>query len=207
MEGRNSIFLLRTTCFGGQVNFTIFNFQTLSKEAYIFRGSPASGKGTITELLIKEFTSKTALLELDTFRWGFHYTNRKIADISNDEHAFAFNNLLSLLDNYSKNGQYNLIIEGLFSWSEHCPHGTMQKVIEVLNRNNFKYKMFLLSGELETLLDRNAKREYSVPREEFQELYDYVMEEKRPKEIIIDVTHKNPQETLQEIKKHIFPST
>lgn len=176
----------------------------MNKQAYIFRGSPASGKGTLTELLIKEFKAKTALLELDTFRWGFHYNNRKIEDVSNEEHAFAYQNLLLLLENYCRNGQYNLVIEGLFSWNINCPHGNVQGLVKILKRYNFKFKIFLLSADFDELWNRNLKREYSVPKGEFSELYDFVMGEIRPEEVVIDVSDKNPKETLEKIRKYML---
>jgi hypothetical protein len=175
----------------------------MKKIAYIFRGPPASGKGTITELLIKELKGKTALLELDTFRWGFHYINRKIADIPDEEHAFAYQNLLLLLENYCKNGQYNLVVEGLFSWNPDCPHGNIQDILRIMKRHNFDTRIFLLSGDFSTLWDRNLKREYSVPEDEFKELYNFVMKETRPEETVISVNGKSPQEILDEIQKYM----
>lgn len=176
----------------------------MNKQAYIFRGSPASGKGTLTELLIKEFKAKTALLELDTFRWGFHYINRKIEDISDEEHTFAYQNFLLLLENYCKNGRYNLLIEGLFSWNVNCPHGNVQDIVKILKHYNFDFRIFLLSADFDVLWDRNLKREYSVPKDEFSELYDFVTQEVRSEEIVINVSERNPQETLDEIRKYML---
>lgn len=173
------------------------------KKAYIFRGSPASGKSTLTELLIKQFKSKTALLELDTFRWGFHYTNRNIEDISEEEHAFAYQNLLLLLENYCKNGQYDLVIEGLFSWSEDSSHGNIQDILAILKQYGFDFKIFLLSADYDVLWDQNLKRDYSVPKDEFKKLYNHVMKEVGPGEIVINLNHKSPEETLDDILRSI----
>ena len=69
----------------------------MQKTIYIFRGSPASGKGTITNEFIKQIPGKVALLELDKFRWGFHLKNRKIVDITEDEHQLAYKNFYQSL--------------------------------------------------------------------------------------------------------------
>ncbi len=88
----------------------------MQKKIYIFRGSPASGKGTITEEFIKQLDGKIAFLELDNFRWGFHLKNRVVADIGQKEHLLAYKNFLSVLEYYLSDGSYTLVIEGLFSW-------------------------------------------------------------------------------------------
>ena len=41
--------------------------------AYVFKGAPASGKGTITKKFIKLIAGRVSLLELDNFRCGKKY--------------------------------------------------------------------------------------------------------------------------------------
>lgn len=169
------------------------------RKAYVIRGAPASGKGTLSKKFVKLIEGKIAYLELDTFRWGFHTENREVKDITEDEHQFAYNNFLLMLEAYCKNGDYDLVIEGLFSWNEHGPHGNMQDIIKIIRKYRFDHRVFFLSANLETLWERNLSREYSVPREEFKQLYDYVGKHQEKKEILIDVDNKTPEEAVSDI--------
>lgn len=181
------------------------------KKAYIFRGSPASGKTTLTKKYIKQFSGKCALLELDTFRWNFHLTNREICEVSLEEHYFAYKNFLMMLESYCKNETYDLVIEGLFAFDKKSPHGNMQEIMYILNKYNYKYEAFVLMADFETLWNRNLKRDYSVPRDEFIDLYNNVVEKIGKNEIIIDVGQTTPRESLVRVinfikKKELLPS-
>jgi tRNA uridine 5-carbamoylmethylation protein Kti12 len=172
-------------------------------KAYVFRGAPASGKGTITKELIKLIPSKVAYLELDEFRWGFHLNNRKIEDITEDEHKLAYDNFLSVLENYCKNGNYNLVIEGLFSWKEHGVNGNMDDIVGILEKYNFDYTTFFLKADLNTLWERNSNRKHIVPADEFRGLYDYVGVFEVGKETLVDVNKNSLNETLAFLKKYL----
>jgi len=99
------------------------------RKIFIFRGSPSSGKGTITEAFMKKLGGRLAYIELDKFRWGFHLRNRTVPDIADDEHQLAYENYLAVLENYLKNGTYTIVTEGLFSWDTPGPHGNMQDIL------------------------------------------------------------------------------
>lgn len=171
------------------------------RKAYVFRGSPSSGKGTLTERFIKLIPGKVSLLELDTFRWGFHKWNRRIPDDFTDEdHQLAYENFLTVLENYCKNGKYNLVIEGLFAWDKKSPHGNMQDIIALLKKYDFDYKLFLLYGDKEVLWERNTKREYAVPKDEFEMLYHNVMDKIGDEEIKVNVGSMTINETVDFIK-------
>jgi hypothetical protein len=170
------------------------------KKAFVFRGSPASGKGTITEKFIHLLPDKVALLDLDTFRWHFHLTNRKVSEVSEDEHVLAYQNFLLILESYCINGGYDLVIEGLFAWDFPSPHGNMKDITSLLNQYGFDYKLFLLTGDMETLWKRNMERKYIVPREEFEMLYHNVMDKTGKEEIIINVGNMTLEDTLENIK-------
>lgn len=171
-----------------------------AKKAYIFRGAPASGKGTITKLFMQNLPGKVALLELDTFRWEFHSHIRKIQDITDEEHRFAYENFLLMLERYCQNGQYTLVIEGLFSWDTDSPHGNMQDILKILHTYKFTCFPFVLSAGEESLWKRNEEREYVVPRKEFDALYHNVMHKIGEEERVIDVTNHTPEETLKAIQ-------
>ncbi len=168
-------------------------------KVYIFRGSPSSGKGTITKSFIARLTGKVAYIELDKFRWGFHLLNRSIPEISNEEHQLAYQNYLSVLENYLSDGTYTIVTEGLFSWETPGPHGNMKEVIGLCEKHNQTYHPVLLFADKAVLWERNTKREYSVPREEFDELYDYVMKKRSDDEIAYNVGELTVDETTQKL--------
>jgi len=177
----------------------------MKKKAILLRGAPASGKSTLSHQLVKCFEEKAALIDLDTFRWHFHLTNRSIHDITPEEHAFAYQNLLTLLENYAKNGSYHLVVEGLFSWNESSQHGNVGQIVELFKAYSFEANLFLLSAPKKTLWERNVKREYTVPQEEFDTLYEEVMSSTNPeKEVVINQEGIEIQAALAIIKTHIF---
>lgn len=173
------------------------------KVAYIFRGAPASGKGTISHEFIKKLTGKVAYLELDALRWGFHLVNRKVEDIGEDEHQLSYENFLSLLENYCRNGSYTLVIEGLFSWDTPSPHGNIQDLLAILEHYNFKTYIFYLKADIKTLWQRNLKREYSVPEKEFNSLYKHITQKVGNSEIVIDTSHMQIDEVLKTLEQYV----
>lgn len=174
-----------------------------SKKIFIFRGSPSSGKGTITKEFMKQVPGRVAYLEEDKFRWGFHLMNRSVSDISEEEHELAYKNYLSVLENYLSNGTYTIVTEGLFSWSQKGPHGCMQDILQLCKKYDFATYPVLLYGDYATLWERNNKREYAVPEEEFKMLYDYVMNEQSDDEIKIDVGIRPVEITVAELVTYL----
>lgn len=173
------------------------------KKIYIFRGSPASGKGTITKEFLKLIPGKVVFLELDKFRWGIHLVNRKISEVVIEEHELAYKNYLSVLENYLKDGSYTIVTEGLFSWNTPSAHGNMQDIIKLCEEYNYSYKSILLFADYQTLWERNLEREYSVPENEFNELHHHVMQEQSDIEIKINVGFATVSESIGLLKNHI----
>ena len=145
---------------------------------------------------MKKIPGKVVYLEEDKFRWGFHLINRTVPDVSDDEHFLAYKNYLSVLENYLENGTYTIVTEGLFSWSTEGPHGCMQDILKLSEQYSFETYPILLYGDYEILWERNNKREYSVPEEEFKMLYSYVADEQSPTEIKIDVGVNNIESSV-----------
>ncbi len=84
------------------------------KKLFVFRGPPASGKGTLVTQFIKGLAGKVAHLELDTFRWHFHLVSREVTDVSEEEHMLAYQNYLSVLRNHLTDGSYTVVTKGFF---------------------------------------------------------------------------------------------
>ncbi len=170
------------------------------KKVFAFRGSPASGKGTITDQFKKLVPGRVAFLELDTFRWGFHLVNRTVPDIQDDEHQLAYENYLSVLENYLRNGSYTVVTEGLFSWNTPSPHGNMQDILGLCEKYGYPCQPILLSAEYDVLWQRNLCRTYAVPQGEFKALYDHVMHETSPEEFVVDVGRLTIDESVNLLK-------
>ncbi len=171
------------------------------KKIFIFRGAPSSGKGTITEAFMKKLDGRLSYIELDTFRWGFHFKNRIVPDIADDEHKLAYENYLAVLENYLKNGTYTIVTEGLFSWDVPGPHGTMQDILKLCTQYGFKAHPILLYAEKHILWERNLKRPYTVPEEEFNALYDFVMQKRSEEETAINVGELSVEEIVELLVK------
>lgn len=171
------------------------------KNIYIFRGSPASGKGTITKAFLREVSGKIAFLELDTFRWGFHLINRVVSEVTEKEHQLAYDNYLAVLENYLRDGTYTIVTEGLFSWAAPSPHGCMQDILELCKQYGYHVYPVLLSANYQTLWERNLAREYSVPEAEFKLLYEHVMQEWSAEEVVIDVGVNTVAQTVNRLKE------
>jgi predicted kinase len=175
---------------------------TQTKTVYVLRGSPASGKTTVTGLLVQSLPGRVATIELDTFRWNFHLRPRAVAEVGEDEHRLAYENFLSVLENYCRNGSYTIVIEGLFSWDRPSAHGDMRDILECLSRYNFRTRLVRLEAPLEVLWNRNMQRDYVVPRQEFEELFRNVMEKSGEPEERVDVSNITPETVVRRI---LFP--
>lgn len=172
------------------------------KTAYVFRGSPASGKGTLTKEFIKLLPGKVARLELDQFRWDFHLYNRKPSEVTNEEHLFAYQNFLVMLNQYCASGNYTLVLEGLFSANKPGPHGNVADIVAILKKYHFEYKNILLYADYDVLWQRNLKREYVVPEYEFKDLYSYVTDGESEDEHRVNVSG-SVEETVMALKQII----
>jgi predicted kinase len=173
------------------------------KKIFILRGSPASGKGTISKEFMKKIPGKVVYLEEDNFRWGFHFINRTVPEVTDDEHALAYKNHLDVLKNYLEDGSYTIVTEGVFSWNTHGPHGCVQDILDLAKKFDFEAHPVFLSANYEILWERNRKRKYVVPEEEFKMLYDYVTSEQSDKELKIDVTTNSVESSVEILTKYL----
>jgi len=175
----------------------------MSKQIFIFRGAPASGKGTITKEFIPKVPGKVAYLELDMFRWNIHLCDREISEVTKSEHRLGYKNYLSVLENYLDDGGYTIVTEGLFAWNDDGPHGSISDILTLSDRYNVKAHPILLYADYEVLWRRNQQREYSVPKNEFDELHEYVMNEQSEEEIKLDVGKLSVKESVHKLAKHL----
>jgi len=171
------------------------------KTVYIFRGAPATGKGTIAPMFTRLLPMPAALIEQDMFRWGFHLIGRQVPDVTESEHLFAYNNMVLLFEQYLKNGSYDLVVEGLFTWDNaDSSQGNAKQLLDMAQANDFNIKSIVLKADKEELLKRNSERQYSVPHDEFEVLYNNIYQTIDPSETVIDSTGQSPEETLETLK-------
>lgn len=168
----------------------------------IFRGAPASGKGTITKKICAQLSNPVALIEQDVFRWDIHTVGRSVPEVSLKEHAFAYRNMKLVYEEYLKSGNYTIVLEGIFTWDTIAPdQGSAKELVALAQKYGFNGQSIVLNASKQTLLDRNAKRPYSVPTEEFNTLYKNIYRTIDESEIVIDSTGQDTNETIQSLKK------
>jgi predicted kinase len=171
------------------------------KAVYIVRGAPATGKGTVIPKFCELLPKPVALISQDVLRWDFHLVGRKVSDVTAEEHAFANKNTEMLFEQYLKNGNYTIVIEGLYTWDdETSPQGSASKLAELAKSYGFAVKNIVLKASKEELLARNAARHYTVPLDEFTMLYDGVYGAVGPSEVVIDSTGQTPEQTVESLK-------
>jgi predicted kinase len=171
------------------------------KTVYIFRGAPASGKGTIVPKFCELLPKPVALISQDTLRWGFHLVNRTVPDVTDEEHLFAYRNTLVMLEQYLKNGGYGVVLEGLFTWNDTASsQGNIMELVQLAERYGFTAKSIVLQADKAELLKRNADREYSVPADEFDQLYASIYKTVDNSEVVIDSTGQTLDQTLEQLK-------
>jgi predicted kinase len=175
--------------------------EIMKPHVYIFRGAPASGKGTIAPEIAKLLPKPVALIEQDKLRWGFHLIGRSVGDIDPKEHRFANENTLLLYGRYLEAGIYNIVLEGLFTWDdEQSSEGSAKELLNLANQHGFEATSIVLIADKEELLRRNDMRSYTVPADEFEALYNSVYQKQDASEIIIDSTSKSFAETVAKLK-------
>jgi predicted kinase len=171
---------------------------------YIFRGAPATGKGTVVPEFCKLLPKPVAFISQDVLRWGFHLIGRTVPEITDGEHRFANDNVTLLYEQYLKAGIYNIVIEGLFTWdNENSSQGSAKQLIKLAHGYGTNIRSIVLRADKDVLLARNAARKYAVPLDEFTMLYDNVYQTVDESERVIDSTGQTPVETLTELKSLI----
>lgn len=173
----------------------------MTKKVYIFRGGPASGKSTLSQLFCEQLDKPVALIEQDRMRWGFHVIGRDISEISEAEHRFANRNAMMLFEEYLKNGDYTIVIEGLFTLDDPASsQGSTYEYKWVVEKYGYQPVMILLKADKNELWSRNQTREYSVPEDEFNRLYENVYRKCGDDEMLIDSTGQSTEDTLRSLR-------
>ena len=176
----------------------------MKPHVYIFRGAPASGKGTIVPEFARLLQKPVALIEQDKLRWGIHLIGRSVGDIGPDEHRFAYENTLLLYERYLETGKYTIVIEGLFTWDDRdASEGSVKELLDLAKKHGFDTTSIVLTADKEELIRRNGARTHVVPAEEFEALYNGVYQKQDTSEIIIDSTNKSLEETIAKLKQFI----
>jgi predicted kinase len=179
----------------------------MKPSVYIFRGAPASGKGTLLPKFCELLPQPVVLIEQDKLRWGFHLINRKVADVSDEEHKLAYDNTCLLYEQYLKSGRYTIVIEGLFTWdNQESSQGSANHLIQLAKKRHSQSRSIVLKADKKELLKRNANRSYSVPLDEFEMLYKNIYQVIDPSEIILDSTNKDTSDTLKDLKQLVLQS-
>ena len=174
------------------------------KTVYAFRGAPASGKGTLVPKFCELLSPPVAVIEQDKLRWGFHLVGRNIPDITDQEHAFAHRNTVLLYERYLQNGSYDIVLEGLFTYDDtSSSQGNVIELKALAKQYDFRFISIVLKADKEALLQRNAARTYSVPKDEFNALFDSVYGTIGSTELVIDSTSQTVEETLAALQAEI----
>lgn len=170
----------------------------MSMDVYVFRGAPASGKGTVVPLFCAEMLQPVTLIEHDAFRWGPHTAGRPVADVSEEEHAESFRAMVAAYAGQVRQGEGVLVIEGLFTYDDEVSsQGNARELRRIAEDSGCAYTGIVLYAAKQVLLARNAARPYCVPADEFDRLYDGVYSRIGADEIVIDSTLLSESETLQ----------
>lgn len=137
-------------------------------------------------------------------RWGIHLGPRHFTEVSPREHRFAFENLKVLLEQYLKNGQYTIVIEGLFTYGDdESDQGDVVSLRRLAGMFGYECKSIVLKADRAVLDARNAERQQPVPSDEFDTLFSNVYEYIDESEIVVDTTDKSVEDTLEELKMYI----
>ncbi|NCU37940.1 hypothetical protein EOL96_02680 [Candidatus Saccharibacteria bacterium] len=172
----------------------------MKPRVFVFRGAPASGKGTVVPVFAKTLQKPAALIEQDRLRWGFHLIGREVHEITPDEHRFAYENTLLLFERYLKSNNYNIIVEGLFTYDDNRSNqGSVTDLQEIANRYNYNVTSIVLRADKDTLRERNNKRAYTVSSDEFNDLYESIYKKIGAEELVIDTTTLSINQTIAKI--------
>ena len=174
----------------------------MKPQVYIFRGPPASGKGTIVPAFAQLLPKPVALIEQDKLRWGIHLIGRSVEEVTSEEHRMAYENTLILFDRYLRSGKYTIVVEGLFSWDDDASsEGSVRHFIDLANKYGFDLTSVVLKADKDILMQRNQERPtYTTPEDEFNNLYDSVYSKIDESEIVIDSTYQTTEQTIDELR-------
>ena len=92
-------------------------------------------------------------------------------------------------------------MEGLFTWNDtSSQQGSMAEIIKLAELHGCEVVSIVLKADKEALLERNKARNYSVPMDEFDELYNGAYGVIDDSEVVVDSTDDNVAETIEKIK-------
>lgn len=141
------------------------------------------------------------MLIQDTFRWEIHRGSRPVESVAADEHHFAFGNLLKLISSYGENGEYDLLIDGVFTWNDtRSVQGNVGQIVDTLEPYKFDCSSVVLTAAKGILQDRNRARSYTVPPAEFDALYEGAYATVDASEFIVDTTHLTEAESMAQLR-------
>lgn len=176
----------------------------MPKDVFVLRGAPASGKGTIAKHFSESLPKPVALIEQDIFRWGIHTYGREIADISDVEHTLAYRVTVAAYEEYLRKGMHTVVVEGLFTYDDvDSSQGNTQELRTLAEQYGYRFTSIVLQATKNKLLERNRSREYSVPLDEFGQLYSGVYGKIGVEEVVVDSTEMTVQETVMEVLDRI----
>jgi predicted kinase len=72
--------------------------------------------------------------------------------------------------------------------------------MELAAHYGFTARSIVLRADKDELLRRNAARPYTVPNDEFEQLYESVYNTVDPSELVIDSTGQNAEQTLASLR-------
>ncbi|MAG76048.1 MAG: hypothetical protein CL811_04730 [Colwelliaceae bacterium] len=163
----------------------------------IIRGSPATGKTTLAQSIIKHYKknlkNKVALLTLDEFKWvmtAHEERDRKDFEIS-------FKNYLFSLENYLKQG-YIIVTEDCFVKKYEDKSTDILKAIKLAKKYEAKTKLILLKGNWDTVIKINKLRPMVIPKNDLRDTYNKVYSYSLPREEIIEIDKKTTAKILKE---------
>lgn len=156
-------------------------------EILLITGSPGAGKSTIAGALSEQLIAKNiahAIIDVDDLAKTYPYQNPE----------FKWNNLLTLIPNYRKTNIKKLILPVVIEKAE-----DINKLKSV--SQNAKIIICELKANKAVLIKRITKREPNDfwVSELKKRISEYELRQKIAPDIILDTTHTNVQEAVEEL--------
>jgi dephospho-CoA kinase len=162
----------------------------------VIRGYCGTGKSSVAKKIAKK--NNYALLEYDNFLWNMNPVSKP----SKFEYEISFLNFLSVLKNYLKTKK-NIVIEGpLVQRTKEDPF-EIKKVISIIKRAKYNYKIVqLVANEIECI-KRMKKRNQIVSKREREMFKSKHNNSIQKNEIVIDNSKLSITQTINKIQKRI----
>jgi len=160
----------------------------------IVRGYCGTGKSSAAKAIVSK--NDFAFLEYDNFLWNINAVNKPVKS----DYEITFTNFLTVLKNYLKTNR-NILIEGpLVPRTKDDPFD-IKKLISIINKAGYKYKIIQLIASDRVCVRRMKKRNHIVPkweRDMFMQKHDTTIQKE---EIVIDTSNLTIQQTINIIKR------